>query len=180
MYYYCSQFTTNNDFSFVRFLKVVKTLYESSTFTQLGKTVGSALNPLESPTYQNKKEEEAKKNGRGSGKKSSRNAGGDSIFDALAEACTSSAATRNKSTNVDDQSTIARKDTLLEQVIRGCTLLANPVHDEFSDEDTFKTPTDEDELSYGSDEGGSYETVDDDYSSPRNTASRRSKRRQRH
>ncbi len=31
------------DFSFVRFLKVVKTLYESSTFTQLGKTVGSAL-----------------------------------------------------------------------------------------------------------------------------------------
>jgi hypothetical protein len=33
----------NDDFSFVRFLKVVKTLYESSTFTQLGKTVGSAL-----------------------------------------------------------------------------------------------------------------------------------------
>jgi hypothetical protein len=34
----------NDDFSFVRFLKVVKTLYESSTFTQLGRTVGSALN----------------------------------------------------------------------------------------------------------------------------------------
>ena len=33
----------SEDFSFVRFLKVVKTLYESSTFTQLGKTVGSAL-----------------------------------------------------------------------------------------------------------------------------------------
>ncbi len=33
----------NDDFSFVRFLKVVKTLYESSTFTQLGRTVGSAL-----------------------------------------------------------------------------------------------------------------------------------------
>ena len=33
----------NDDFSFVRFLKVVKTLYEASTFTQLGKTVGSAL-----------------------------------------------------------------------------------------------------------------------------------------
>mmetsp|Transcript_14434 Transcript_14434/g.22694 ORF Transcript_14434/g.22694 Transcript_14434/m.22694 type:complete len:673 (-) Transcript_14434:104-2122(-) len=33
----------NDDYSFVRFLKVVKTLYESSTFTQLGKTVGSAL-----------------------------------------------------------------------------------------------------------------------------------------
>ena len=35
--------TLNDDFSFVRFLKVIKTLYESSTFTQLGKTVGSAL-----------------------------------------------------------------------------------------------------------------------------------------
>ena len=33
----------NDDFSFIRFLKVVKTLYESSTFTQLGKTVGTAL-----------------------------------------------------------------------------------------------------------------------------------------
>ena len=31
----------NNDFSFVRFLKVVKTLYESSVFTRIGKTIGS-------------------------------------------------------------------------------------------------------------------------------------------
>jgi hypothetical protein len=33
----------NNDFSFVRFLKVVKTLYESSVFTRLGKGIGSEL-----------------------------------------------------------------------------------------------------------------------------------------
>jgi len=33
----------NNDFSFVRYLKVVKTLYESSVFTKIGKTVGSEL-----------------------------------------------------------------------------------------------------------------------------------------
>ena len=33
----------NNDFSFVRFLKVVKTLYESSVFTMIGKTVGNEL-----------------------------------------------------------------------------------------------------------------------------------------
>lgn len=39
-----AKMSLNDDFSFVRFLKVVKTLYESSTFTQLGKTVGSALN----------------------------------------------------------------------------------------------------------------------------------------
>jgi hypothetical protein len=191
------QLTTNSDFSFVRFLKVVKTLYESSTFTQLGKTVGSALNPLESPAYSNKKgDDESRKSGRGSGRKSSRSPGGDSIFDALAEACNhSSPVARDKNNNnssnnnnrhVDDQSTIARKDTLFEQLIKGCTMLTNPAHDEFSDEDTFKTPTEEEDLSYCSDEGGSYETVDDDYSSPRNTAptaasSRaRSKRRQRH
>lgn len=35
--------TLNNDFSFVRYLKVVKTLYESSVFTKIGKTVGSEL-----------------------------------------------------------------------------------------------------------------------------------------
>lgn len=34
----------NDDFSFVRFLKVVKTLYESSVFTRIGKTVGNELN----------------------------------------------------------------------------------------------------------------------------------------
>jgi len=35
--------TSNDDFSFVRFLKVIKTLYESSMFTQLGHTVRSAI-----------------------------------------------------------------------------------------------------------------------------------------
>jgi hypothetical protein len=38
-----AKMTQCDDFSFVRFLKVVKTLYESSTFTQLGRTVGTAL-----------------------------------------------------------------------------------------------------------------------------------------
>lgn len=42
--------TTNDDFSFIRFLKVVKTLYESSSFTQLGKTVRSALRKPGEPT----------------------------------------------------------------------------------------------------------------------------------
>jgi Caspase domain len=39
-----AKLSLNDDFSFVRFLKVVRTLYESSTFTQLGKTVRSVLN----------------------------------------------------------------------------------------------------------------------------------------
>eukprot|EP00577_Skeletonema_sp_RCC1716_P000654 CAMPEP_0113435386 /NCGR_PEP_ID=MMETSP0013_2-20120614/36245_1 /TAXON_ID=2843 ORGANISM="Skeletonema costatum, Strain 1716" /NCGR_SAMPLE_ID=MMETSP0013_2 /ASSEMBLY_ACC=CAM_ASM_000158 /LENGTH=547 /DNA_ID=CAMNT_0000325751 /DNA_START=68 /DNA_END=1708 /DNA_ORIENTATION=- /assembly_acc=CAM_ASM_000158 len=34
-----AKMSLNNDFSFVRFLKVVKTLYESSVFTRIGKTV---------------------------------------------------------------------------------------------------------------------------------------------
>ena len=38
-----TQMSLNNDFSFVRFLKVVKTLYESSVFTRIGKTVGTEL-----------------------------------------------------------------------------------------------------------------------------------------
>lgn len=41
----------NDDFSFVRFLKVVKTLYESSTFTQLGKTFRSALSTTSFGAY---------------------------------------------------------------------------------------------------------------------------------
>ena len=39
-----AKLSLNDDFSFVRFLKVVRTLYESSTFTQLGKAVRSVLN----------------------------------------------------------------------------------------------------------------------------------------
>merc|ERR1711865_933469 len=38
-----AKMTQSDDFSIVRFLKVIKTLYESCTFTQLGKTVGTAL-----------------------------------------------------------------------------------------------------------------------------------------
>ncbi len=38
-----TQMSLNYDFSFVRFLKVVKTLYESSVFTRIGKTVGTEL-----------------------------------------------------------------------------------------------------------------------------------------
>ena len=38
-----TQMSLNNDFSFVRLLKVVKTLYESSVFTRIGKTVGTEL-----------------------------------------------------------------------------------------------------------------------------------------
>lgn len=38
----------NDNFSYVRFLKVVKTLYESSAFTQLGRAVGTVLSNCKS------------------------------------------------------------------------------------------------------------------------------------
>ena len=38
-----AQMTINDNFSFVIFLKVIQNLYKASTFTQLGKTVGSAI-----------------------------------------------------------------------------------------------------------------------------------------
>ena len=83
----------NEDFSFVRFLKVVKTLYESSTFTQLGKTVGSALNPLSVPLHDAQADGDIVgkngKNGRNQkdGKKSVRSPNRESLFDTFASAC---------------------------------------------------------------------------------------------
>lgn len=166
----------NEDFSFVRFLKVVKTLYESSTFTQLGRTVGSALNPLAAPSPTN--DDESRKSGRSAKTKQSGKtaAGHESFFDALTEAC------RGK-TNGDPQSmdgsTITRNENIFVQMLNGCSLLtAQPEEDEFSDEDTFKTRTEED-LSYFSD-GDSYDdtmATEDEYQSRRHRRSSRSKRR---
>jgi hypothetical protein len=168
----------NDNFSFVRFLKVVKTLYESSTFTQLGRTVGSALGPLhQSPSNANNKDnkdDDSRKSGLDN-KASVRT--GDSIFDALAEACNG---VSNRRTSVGsgkkyDGTDGGKKDTLFEQVIKGCTLLSSPHGEEFSDEDTFKTRTEED-LSYYS-EGESFETDTYDQStaaSQRHRSSRKS------
>lgn len=169
----------NEDFSFVRFLKVVKTLYESSTFTQLGKTVGSALNPLSGPIYSNKLDDESKKGGRASNRnkdsKKPISPGSDSIFDAFTDACSAvqkDTVGRDESMrSKEDQKTVSRKDNLFEQMIKGCNLLSSPAEDEFSDEDTFKTRT-EDDHSYFS-EGESFETMTDDGYESR----RRSKRR---
>jgi hypothetical protein len=162
----------NEDFSFVRFLKVVKTLYESSTFTQLGKTVGSALNPLAAPINGGKSEDDVNgKSGRNAranakdGKKSVRSPNSESLYDTFTSACNivqNNDSVRRDETMLskDEQSTLTRKDTLLETMIKGCTLLASPADDEFSDEDTFKTRT-EDDQSYFSD-GQSFESMTDD------------------
>lgn len=145
----------NDDFSFVRFLKVVKTLYESSTFTQLGRTVGSALGYSvgaskladDDDTYdgtymlsqQSQDEENEKKQAE------IRKAKGNSIFSAL-QACTtphddlSRKESDRERKDALDAVTIDTRDTksrasLLEQVIN-CTY----VHgggEPYSDDDTY-------------------------------------------
>jgi hypothetical protein len=151
----------------------VKTLYESSTFTQLGKTVGSALNPLgtnhESMSHDDEHSRKYSKNG--SKKKGNVNnkstynvSTTDSIFEALTDAC-SSAGRKDGNTEslrsvVSGEKSIQRKDNFLEQMIKGCTLLTSP-EEEFSDEETFKTRT-EDELSFYSEVDHSYETMTED------------------
>jgi Caspase domain len=181
-----AKLSMNEDFSYVRFLKIVKTLYESSTFTQLGKTVGSALNPLSSnPAYDNHPLENGKnakhlRKGK-DGKKSSsvRSPNSESLFDAFASACNigPNDSVRRDETMLskDEQSTLTtRKDTILESLIKSCTLLTSPVEDDFSDEDTFKTRTDDDQSYYS--DGQSFESMTDDgYNN--NHGRRRSKRR---
>ena len=178
----------NEDFSFVRFLKVVKTLYESSTFTQLGKTVGSALNPLSVPLHDAEVDSDiAAKNGKNSrnqkdGKKSVRSPNRESLYDTFASACNivqSNDSVRRDETMLskDEQSTLTRKETLFETVIKGCSLLASPADDEFSDEDTFKTRTEDDQSFYS--DGQSFETMTDDgYNN--NDSRRRTTSRRRH
>ena len=166
----------NEDFSFVRFLRVVKTLYESSTFTQLGRTVGSALNPLAMHLPMN--DDESRKSGRSAKNKQSAKAvsGQKSFFEMLTEACRGKSTSETQAT---DASTIAKNENIFVQMLNGCSLLtAQPEEDEFSDEDTFKTRTEED-VSYFSD-GDSYDdtmATEDDYESRRRRRSSRSKRR---
>lgn len=172
----------NEDFSFVRFLKVVKTLYESSTFTQLGKTVGSALNPLSIPSHIN--DDESRKSGRSQKHKTSQDrlgAGHDSFFDALTDACRGKTPLRDDPTltKSNDSAIEVQSDNIFVQMLHGCSILTSPAEDEdFSDEDTFKTRTEED-LSYCSG-GESYDdtmATEEDYSRHRRRSSRSKRRR---
>lgn len=135
----------NKDFSFVRFLKVVKTLYESSVFTQLGKTVGSALGPL-SPLEEvvsSRREREKNADKRYTNGSDER---GETIFDVLANACTAvrfdnkMCRTGRADCSIIDEE---RKDkaasdagSLIEKVLN-CTMMER--EEDFSDEDSFKS-----------------------------------------
>lgn len=185
LFLFIKQLAANDDFSFVRFLKVVKTLYESSTFTQLGKTVGSALNPLGSSADALLLEEEStRKSMKNGSKKKSREPKtkysgptSESILEALADACSAgrkdSVDTGNQSLNraLSGDKTIQRKENIFDQMMKGCNLLGSPEED-YSDEETFKSRT-EDDQSFYSEVDQSYETLTED---EHDTRSRRRRR----
>lgn len=143
--------SVNDDFSFVRFLKVVKTLYDSSTFTQLGKTVGLALNeddeeddfPDESRSIPDQSDLEVVQD--------------KSVFDILADACSPNNKKDSKG-----------KETLMDQFLNSCALLVEEEKDEkfgndgeMTDEETLRT--DREEYSYDNEtyRGRSYDSYED-------------------
>lgn len=131
-----AQLAVNDDFSFVRFLKVVKTLYESSTFTQLGKTVGSVLKDgkeedddiLDGDSYNLRELDDESERARQ-----------ESVFEAIAKACV--IATKPSRDEVDSKSSVVKKrpkkatnDSLLEQVLNTCSVFTHPEGDDLADE----------------------------------------------
>lgn len=175
-----AKMTTNEDFSFVRFLKVVKTLYETSTFTQLGKTVGSALKPGNS-MLDSKDEAEMDKNGqtRHRSKRDRIKPVHDTFFDAITDVCKPAADNCDNIQTLTDE--LAKRDgapkqSLLEQVMN-CTLLSHhPEQEDYytDDEDTYKTRTEEDT----DDATESFESLTDEDEDYNNKRQKSGKRRQ--
>jgi len=148
-----AKMTQSEDFSFVRFLKVVKTLYESSVFTQLGKTVGSALGqqPATKDSFDEDNKEAA---GTGTvGTAYSRDVierslteemeqGSGSLFPSLCSP-RAKAAEKNSKNNKYENDRDAL--TLIEKML-GCNFLVHDIDDEMSDEEeTLGNNTFEDE-----------------------------------
>jgi hypothetical protein len=146
--------TNNNDFSFVRFLKVVKTLYDSSIFTQLGNTVDSALHSpaanIRDTFEQADTTEEDETCNSQTMVSHDENILRDeppktSLFSALTS-CTSpaskSAGDKKKRRNGDHDTLTTRREhrtSLLESVLNTCGLIHEEEEDLLSDDDTYRT-----------------------------------------
>lgn len=168
-----AKMTQSDDFSFVRFLKVVKTLYESSTFTQLGKTVGTALGhqPAENESFEEDGTVgEIIHTRQGIDRRVSddlRPASGQSIFPSL---CLSPRHPSDPSgcSRTMDQDALS----LLEKVF-GCNFLVPEGEDELSDEETFGNHTyDDDHITQNS----TFDSVSEGEYNKRRGRSRRHRR----
>ena len=159
-----AKMTQNDDFSFVRFLKVVKTLYETSTFTQLGNVVGSALGQSP-PMGPDDDDESAAHTERSNTDVSHHVANNDkqSLFAMICGAPYEDAANKSsskkkskKGRDIGDATVDTRNPSLLEQVMN-CTL-GHP--DDLSDEDTYKSNSFED--AYVDEDSTFFESIDED------------------
>jgi Sec-independent protein translocase protein TatA len=171
--------SVNDNFSFVRFLKVVKTLYESSTFTQLGRTVGSALKNNRDEVKQDDDDDTLENRTRSSidDEDDSRkpSTARTSFLDAIT-GCTSEQYGRRKESPIQkkensdgDMDTrekqpydraMSKKPNFLEQVMT-CTLGTDPGAE--SDEDTYNVR--DGDHSFGAETTTTFETYDDGYDS---------------
>lgn len=147
----------NDDFSFIRFLKVVKTLYESSTFTQLGKTVGTALRKPSDFIEENTLPEESADELRSLETVDKADESGPSTQQGILKALTACTSPQNMPECTLDENSGGKKEdskeqkgqvqkapssanaSLLEQVM-SCTL-GHTGGDYFSDDDTLGTDT---------------------------------------
>ncbi|KAI2508263.1 Caspase domain [Fragilaria crotonensis] len=140
-----AKLTLNDDFSFVRFLKVVKTLYDASTFTQLGRTVGSALhtNGNEDDDYPTDAAETMDDETTKSNLGGAQEGGAQTSFLSAFGACNNGdcAGVKNKTNDNktrsthdgESPSTPSKKHNFFEKVLN-CTLIGD---DDGSDDDTY-------------------------------------------
>lgn len=144
-----ARLSVNNDFSFVRFLKVVKTIYEASAFTRLGKVVGSALSPRGYKDFSRSKQDDMLVSSEDiSPEREIPNSEKNSFFDKFTGACRPDADLNKleltETINIDSpkDSYIEKyekelpPETLLDQVM-GCVFMVPPEEEYFSDGDTF-------------------------------------------
>ena len=118
----------------------MKTLYESSQFTQLGRTVGIALNPLQAiDNVAIDVASESAEEGPPPDAEMIRSTGS-TIFDAIADACNANKTKKDSKLDATLSSASPNKQSLLEQVMN-CTLLSPGGEENFSfdEEDTYRT-----------------------------------------
>jgi len=159
----------SEDFSFVRFLKIVKTLYESSTFTQLGRTVGTALG--QQPVIEESSDEEDE-NAHGiidrTNTEDMMQEGSGSLFPLLCSPRTPTPSTKTSSKLGENND---HAFALIEKML-GCNFLVHDLEDELSDEETCANHTFDDTYTMAND--STFDSIsEDEYSGRRRRRSRR-------
>jgi len=129
----------SEDFSFVRFLKVVKTLYESSTFTQLGRTVGTALG--QQPAIEESsddEDDEVTTQGPIDRTNTEEMQGGPGLFQSI---CTPRGGAPPKKFEKDTDTNESKDALSILEKMLGCNFLVHDIENEFSDEETYANNT---------------------------------------